>query len=207
MEVQDKACPSTSSRLLVIMIRLTPVLGLATAGSALGFHLIELIDGPRKAHTILIFLVLFLAMNLLIEEPGWNLVLLLGFSITSGLVLNWTRAAAGYWGTWILFLGLITVALGRILKQGDGRRMNSMYLIPSASFYLVGWLGIIIWNLSGWILKIWVLWGLILFTMITAGLLQSGLTLRKKESPVPLGIKIWVVLLNLFWLSSLLKVG
>lgn len=80
-----------------------------------------------------------------------------------------------------------------------------MYLIPSAGLYLLGWLGIIIWNLSGWILKIWILWGLILFTMITAGLLQSGLTLRKKESPVPLGIEIWVVLLNLFWLSSLLN--
>ncbi len=207
MEAQDKASPSTSSRLLILMIRLTPVLGLAAAGLILGFHLMELIDGPGNALMLIIFLVLFLAMNLLIQEPGWNLVLLLGFSITSGLVLNWTGVFPGRWGTWILFLGLITAALSRILKQGEAHQINLIYRIPPAGLYLSGWLVIIIWKLSGWILKIWIIWGLILFTMITADLLRSGLTLRKKESPVPLGIEIWVVLLNLFWLSSLLKFG
>jgi len=207
MEAQDKPCPSISSRLLILLIRLIPVLGLAMAGSALGFQLMELIDGPGNAHMLIIFLALFLAMNLLIQEPGWNLVLLLGFSITSGLVMNWTGVVPGRWGTWILFLGLITAALSRVLKQRDAHQINLINRIPTAGLYLTGWLVIIIWNLSGWILKIWIIWGLILFTMITADLLKSGLTLRKKESPVPLGIEIWVVLLNLFWLSSLLKFG
>jgi len=207
MEVQDKPCPSISSRLLILLIRQTPVLGLATAGSVLGFHLMELIAASGSAYILILFLVFFLALNFLIREPGWNLVLLLGFSITSGLVLNWTGVVAGRWGTWILFLGLITAALSRVLKQGDARQTNSVFLVPIAGFYLFGWLVIIIWNLSGWIQKIWILSGLILITVITADLLQSGLTMRKKESPIPLGIEIWVVLLNLFWLSSLLNLG
>lgn len=191
----------------MLLIRLAPLLGSAAAGAALGFQLLFLIPPRGRSYLLIPFLVLFLAMTILEKEPGWNLALLLGFSLTAGLLLNWSGADAIRWGTWLLFLGCWTVGLIGAVILGRPLQKALKFLFPLTALYMLGWLGVILWDLPGWIKGTWVLSGLALFTVIAAGVLQRGFTLQDEESPVPLGIELWVILFNLFWLSAWIPLG
>ena len=173
----------------------------------MGYNLLFLIPARSRAYLLIPFLVLFLAMTILDREPGWNLVLLLGFSFTAGTLLNWSGADAARWGTWLLFLSLCAAALIWAAVLGLSLSKGLKFLFPLTVLYLLGWLGIIFWDLPGWIRGLWIYSGLTLFTAIAAGILQKGMTIHSEESPVPLGIELWVILFNLFWLSGLIPFG
>jgi hypothetical protein len=153
------------------------------------------------------FLILFLAMTILDQEPGWNLALLIGFSVTAGTLLNWSGADAARWETWLLFLGLLAAAMIGAMTLGTTLGKGIKFLFPLTILYMLGWLGIIFWDLPGWLRGFWMFSGLLLFTVIAAGALQRGFTMRVEDSPVPLSIELWVILINLFWLSGLLPLG
>ena len=170
----------------------------------MGYHLLFLIPARSRVYLLIPFLILFLAMTILDREPGWNLVLLLGFSFTAGTLLNWSGADAGRWSTWLLFLGLWAAALVWAVALEPSLYKGLKFQFPLTVLYLLGWLGIIFWDLPGWIRGLWIVSGTLLFTMIAAGVLQKGMTIQKEESPVPLGIELWVILFNLFWLAGLI---
>lgn len=143
-------------------------------------------------------------MTILDQEPGWNIVLMLGFAITGGMLLNWSEADAARGSTWLTFLGLSgsavigSMILGRTLQKG------LKFLLPLTALYMLAWVGILIWDPPLWVMSSLILSGLILFTLIAAGALQRGYSMNKKESMIPLSIELWVILFNLFWLTGLI---
>jgi hypothetical protein len=186
---------------------LVPILAPACLAAALGYNLLPLIPAWARAYLLIPFLVFFLAMTLLDREPGWNMALLLGFSISAGLLLNWSGSEAARWSTWLLFLGLVgaawigAVSLGTVLAKG------LTLLFPLTVLYLLGWLGIILLNLPEWVRGLWILSGLALFTVIAAGTLRRVFKLEVQDTPLPLAIELWVILINLFWLSGWIPLG
>lgn len=190
--------------MLAVLLRLAPVLVLASAAAFLGYDQLSLIPARARSFLLIAFLVLFLIMTILDQEPGWNIVLLLGFSISAGMLLNWSDAEAARWGTWLAFFGLTGSALTGSVVFGKALRKGMRYLLPLTAFYILVWMGMIFWDLPPWVRGSLILSGLVLFTVFTAGTLQRGYSLKKDESPIPLSIKLWVILFNLFWLTGLI---
>ncbi|RLD00556.1 MAG: hypothetical protein DRI46_07230 [Chloroflexi bacterium] len=173
----------------------------------MGFNLLTLIPIQGRAYLLIPFLVFFLAMTILDREPGWNLILLMVFSFTAGLLLNWSGTDTSRWQTWLLFLGSGVAAVLGAVTLGKSLQTGLQFLLPLTVLYLLGWPGVLLWDLPGWIRGFWMLSGLLLFTLIAAAVLQRGFTLEVEESPVPLGISLWVILVNLFWVSGWIPFG
>ena len=146
-------------------------------------------------------------MTILDQEPGWNLALLMGFSFTAGLLLKWSGAAAGRWSTWLIFLGLLAAAILGAVVLGNKISKGLKFLIPLTALYMLGWVGVLLWDLPPWIQGVLILFGLALFTAIAVGALRRVFSLEVEESPIPPTIELWVILFNLFWLSGLLPFG
>lgn len=181
-----------------------PILGSAAAGTALGYQVLSLIPAQARDFLLAPFLVLFLILIVLEREPGWNLVLLLVFSISAGSLLNWSNVDVTSWLTWFLFLFLCTGGLTLALRWSTHLPRGLNILSPLSILYLLGWMGIILRVLPGWMRDVWIIAGLLLFTGLAARALGQGFTLPIEESPIPLGIELFLILFNLFWLSGLI---
>lgn len=148
-------------------------------------------------------LVLYLALVIMAQEPGWNLVLLLGLSILCGALLNGCWGGANPWLTWSLFLALLGV-VGIAVKYSSLILERSLAVLrPLTGLYLLGWSAIILGNPPHWIRSILVPAGLALFAILAAGIMDNGLKEDGKRDPTSLGIELWVILFNLFWLCSM----
>ncbi len=203
LETQNRAFPSDNPSLLVLLIRLIPLLGLGVATVILGYHLADWIPGIGWIFQLMILMGLLLGMIILDTEPGWNVMLYLGFALAGGMLLFWSGAMVSQLRTWILFsvLFLISLAGGAFSSRSTGRAMVVMF--PITIFYMIGWVFFLYFPLPIFRM-IWMILGLVLFTLITIAVFSRGKNLRQGESAVPLTIELFVVLFNLCWLSGLI---
>jgi len=142
-------------------------------------------------------------MVILDTEPGWNVVLFLGFAVVAGMLLNWSGAEYSRWNSWTLFSILILISLvgGSLLNGRFGR--SAKVLFPITILYLVGWIFFFFFPIPAPFKIIWIISGLILFTLIFIAVLVRGKIKSQEDNPVPIVIELFVVLFNLCWLSGL----
>ena len=188
----------------MLLIRLAPTLGLGALTAVCGFNLAYLIPPTARNYLVAALLVLLLSMIILDKEPGWNLALLLAFALTAGALLYWSGPVYSKTNTWILSLTLVLTSIigGTFLGEGFGRL--GRLLFPITIVYLIGWILFLFYQVPGDLKLIWIVTGLILFTLITLSLLIQGKTQDQEDSPLPRAIALFVVIFNLFWLSGLL---
>jgi hypothetical protein len=188
----------------VLLIRLAPLLGLGICAAVIGFNLADLIPPGGRIYLVIVLLALLLSLVILDTEPGWNLILFLSFAGAAGALLFWSGAAFTRWNTWVLFLSLIVISIlgGTFLGARFGRA--GRFLFPITILYLIGWTLFLFYQLPAALKMIWIISGLILFTLINISLLIRGKTQNQEGSPVPLAIGLFVVLFNLCWLSGLI---
>ena len=187
-----------------MLIRLIPLLGLGIGAVILGYHLADWIPEIGSFYQLVIILGLLLGMIILGTEPGWNVTLYLGFALAGGVLLFWSAALVNQLKTWILFsvLFLISLAGGAFSSRSTGRAVAVLF--PITIFYLIGWVFFLYFPLPGLFRMIWIILGLVLFTLITIAEFSRGKNLSQGESAVPLTIELFVVLFNLYWLSGLI---
>ncbi len=187
-----------------MLIRLIPLLGLGIGAVILGYRLADWIPGIGSFYQLVIILGLLLGMIILGTEPGWNVTLYLGFALAGGVLLFWSGALVTQLKTWILFsvLFLISLAGGAFSRGSTGRATAVMF--PITFFYMIGWIFFLYFPLPGLFRMIWIILGLVLFTLITIAVFNRGKNLRQGESAVPLTIELFVVLFNLCLLSGLI---
>ena len=185
---------------MILLIRVVPILGLGTAAAILGYHLASFIPVVGGIYLVLLFLGLFLSMTILNTEPGWNMVFFLGFALAAGTLLYWFGANIKQSYTWILLV--ISFIGGSLPKERFARATRVFF--PITVLYLTGWILFFIVQISGVYKLIWIITGLVLFTLITIGVLVRGKTINRTDSPVPLAIELFVVIFNIYWMSSLL---
>lgn len=204
LETQNRAFPSDNPSLLVVLIRLIPLLGMGVAAVILGYRLANWIPEIGWIFQLIILMGLLLGMIILDTEPGWNVTLYLGFALAGGMLLFWSGAFVSQLKTWILFsvLFLISLAGGAFSRGSTGRATAVMF--PITFFYMIGWIFFLYFPLPGLYRMIWMILGLVLFTLITIAVFSRGKNLRQGESAVPLTIELFVVLFNLCWLSGLI---
>jgi len=179
-------------------------MGLGIGAVILGYRLADWIPGIGSFYQLVIILGLLLGMIILGNEPGWNVILYLGFALAGGVLLFWSGALVNQLKTWILFsvLFLISLAGGTFSRGSTGRA--AAVLFPITIFYLIGWVFFLYFPLPALFRMIWMILGLVLFTLITIAVFNRGKNLSQGESAVPLTIELFVVLFNLCWLSGLI---
>ena len=151
-----------------------------------------------------IFLVLLVALIILDTEPGWNIVLYLCFGTAAGMILLWSGAEIVMMNSWALYISLLAASLvgGALIKDHSGQVTRLLFL--SAVLYIVGWVLIALVSLPSWISLVWTILGLVLFTLISVAVISRGKTMAQEESPIPVGVQIFLIQFNLFWLSALI---
>lgn len=185
-----------------MLLRLTPLLGSSVGAAILGYNLLYLIPGCIRCYLLIPYLVLFLTTTILDREPGWNVLLLLGYSLMAGAVLNWSGTEAARWSTWVLFLGLVFAALAVAPLLGNWFQKIFSFLFMLMIGYSLGWLVFIITDLFSRYRGIWIMLGLPLLTLCIGSIFQRGLSLKLEDNSVPLTVELVVVLINTFWLAG-----
>jgi len=201
---QNKVFHRDKEALLVLLIQVAPFLGLGLLASILGYNLVNMIPPAARTYIQVAFLALLFAMVILDTEPGWNMVLFLAFGVTAGMMLHWSSADISQLKTWILFSALLLISItgGLFLKKETGPAARILFI--STFLYMVGWFLFIVTSLPGIVRTIWIVLGLVLFTLVASAVISQGKTQDDKNDTVSLSIQFYVVLFNLFWLSSLL---
>jgi len=189
---------------MILLIRVAPILGLGTAAAILGYHLASFIPVVDGIYLVLLFLGLFLSMIILNTEPGWNMVFFLGFALAAGTLLYWFGANIKQSYTWILLIILLVISFFGGSLPEERFAWATRVFFPITVLYLTGWILFFIAQISGVYKLIWIITGLVLFTLITIGVLVRGKTINRTDSPVPLAIELFVVIFNIYWMSFLL---
>ena len=142
-------------------------------------------------------------MIILDTEPGWNLVLYLAVAFCAGILLVWSGAKIGQITTWITFLGLLLLilVLGALTRREVTRAWILVY--PITLVYIIGWIFFISAQTAAGFRKIWIVFGLILFSALAVVILVRGKSNDQNDKTVSLSSELFLVLFNLYWLSGL----
>jgi hypothetical protein len=204
LEPHDRASPRGKSGLGVFLIRIAPLLGLGVIAALLGYKLAIFIPATGRIYLFVGFLVLLMSMMILDTEPGWNVGFFLVFAMTAGALLYWSGSGTRQVYTWFLFIFLVLISLIGALYLRYRVSRIVVLLYPSAFLYMIGWVGLLFFDLPILFTMVWTMIGFILFTLINTAVLIRGKSNDEEDSPVPIVIELFVVLFNLFWLSGTL---
>jgi ABC-type multidrug transport system permease subunit len=201
---QNKVSPSDKEALLLLLIQAAPFLGLGLLATILGYQLVNTIPVAARTYIQVAFLAFLFAMVILDKEPGWNMALFLAFGMAAGMMLHWSSADLSQLKTWILFstLLLFSITGGLFLKRETERAAGILFI--NTFLYMVGWFLFIVTSLPDIVRTIWIVLGLLLFILVTMVVINRGKTQISGDSVISYSIQLFVILFNLFWLSSLL---
>ena len=201
---QNRAYLRDIAALLVMLVQVVPYLGLGMLASIFGYQLVHIIPPGAGIYIQVTFLVLLFAMVILDTEPGWNMVLFLAFGMAAGMMLYWLNVDLSQLKTWIFFWVLLLISLtgGYFLKRETGSAAGILFM--STFLYMVGWFLISVTALAGIVRTIWVVLGLVLFSLVAMMVISQWKTQDDEKNILSLSIQFYVVLFNLFWLSCLL---
>jgi hypothetical protein len=120
------------------------------------------------------------------------------------MILLWSGAEVMMIKSWALYLSLLVISLvgGALIRDYSGQ--VARLLILSAVLYMLGWVILALISLPSLISLVWTILGLVLFTTISVAIISHGKTQSRDETPIPLGVQIFLIQFNLFWLSALI---
>jgi len=201
---QNKTFLNANKDVLVMLIRVGPYLGLGFLALLVGFKLAGLLPMITRMYVQIAFLGLLLGLIILDQERGWNLVLFILFGIAAGAVFFHWSPDSPQANSWILFIVLLIISMvgGSLIREAGGRAAGVLFI--SSIFYMMGWIFFAIIQLPEFIVMIWTILGVVLFTFIAIAVISQGIKLKKEVSSIPLSIQLFVVLFNLCWLTGLL---
>ena len=183
-------------------VQVAPFLGMGVLVLILGYQLVNLIRFDAGIFFQVVFLALLFGMVILDTEPGWNMILFLAFGLAAGMMIRRSGADISQLRTWVLFsiVVLISISGGFFLNRGTGLAAGILYLC--AFLYLIGLFIFLITSLPEIVRTIWNALGLVFFALVAMTLISQGKTQKTEGMPIALSIQLFVVLYNLFWLSS-----
>lgn len=183
-------------------VQIAPILGLGVLASIFGYQLVFLIPNEARIFFQVAFLALLIGMVILDTEPGWNMVLFLTFGLVAGMMIHWSGAEISQLRSWVLFsiLLLISIAGGFLIVKDTGSAAGILFLCTF--LYMIGWFLVLLTSLPEIVRAIWIVLGLVLFTLAAISVIREGKRQNTERMPIPLSIQLFVVLFNLVWLSS-----
>ena len=183
-------------------IQIFPLTLLAGIGGAFGLGFVaERVPESMYLPIAIFGLVVFIGMVTFRGVGGWNIALLIGFSVIAGAFLgsvfpseeglSWTMALLATLG--ILFLAAGVGNWLGIRLQGLG-----VTLWIGSWGYLLGWVLLALLDSSTMLQTIWAFAGLIIFGGLAATWFANLMTSEEQPNTVSLAIDLFIVGLNLF---------
>ncbi len=204
LAMQKTKSLNDKNSLLVILLQVGPYLGIGLAVQTLGFRLAHFIPSDGKSIVQAAFWILFVVMLLLANEPFWNNVLFLVFSLGAGVTLYWLSTGSLHPRTWYLMPVLFVIsAVGGDYIPGSASKMNRV-LITGMLLFLLGWVLLHIIPLTDIVRKVWILSGLTLFSATIMVIINHGKDQNNGDSAISRSIQLSVALFNLCWLVNIL---
>jgi hypothetical protein len=204
LAMQKTKSLNDKNSLLEILLQVGPYLGIGLAAQTLGFRLAHFIPSDGRSIVQAALWILIVVMILLANEPFWNNVLFLVFSLGAGMTLYWLSTGSLHPRTWYLLPILFIIsAVGGDFIQGSASKMNRV-LITGMLLFLLGWVLLQIIPLTDLVRKIWILSGLALFSATIMVIISLGKDQNNGDSAISRSIQLSVALFNLCWLANIL---
>lgn len=200
--MQKKRSITDRKDLLELLVRVVPFIGIGLVITTLGFRAAHLIPSDGKLVVQIVVLIIFVMLVILENEPFWNFLLFLVFSLGAGVMLFWLCAGSAQAKDWILcvVLFLFSAAASELIP-GVSRPVNGALTIGTLLF-MIGWIALQFVTLPVWVRVTWSILGLTLFTAALMSIINKGKIIRGEDSALPLSIQFYIILFNLYWLSS-----
>ncbi|NIS82215.1 MAG: hypothetical protein GTO14_18870 [Anaerolineales bacterium] len=190
------------------VLQILPITGLAMVSTVVGLFAMPVEVGFRlEIPLLLLGLLLFVTMQTFKNESGWNVTLLLGFSLVVGAILSVMGGVDSSRG-WIFAIGGMTFILASAALVGRFLRgrfaVLGVGLWMSSWVYLFGWGAIALLHLEESLLAIWALAGLVIFAGLSV-VWFAGIADRAREDTVPaLAMDLYILGINLAIAARLL---
>jgi hypothetical protein len=190
-------------------LQILPVLLLGNILLAITFALMPPVDNPILTVILsAITMFLFIAMLTFREQQGWNLALLLGFSVLLGAVISALGTGPGetlgYEPLWLLLPCLAIGAIaGSFLSSRVGEVGAILWLISWV--YLLGWAALIFLQLDPIFYLTWSVVGLLLFTGLAAVWFAHLELHLAQRSSVSVAIDLYLLGINLYLAALILQ--
>jgi hypothetical protein len=124
-------------------------------------------------------------------------------ALCAGILLTWSGAELDKIRTWIIFIGLlILILICGVLIKGDIKRAWIL-VYPITLIYIIGWVFFLSSQIPTAYQRIWIIFGMILFSVLAVLILVRGRAKEQDDKTVSLGSELFLVLFNLCWLSGL----
>jgi len=202
--MQSKKFLNGKKDFLVMLVRVAPYLAGGVLAVLLGRHLALLVPEAGRLYVKITFLGILISLVLLEAEPGWNQVLLVCFGLAAGMMMSWSDNVVPRISSRIIHFVLLIIALaGGYFFRGSLKRAAAG-LFPCILLFTAGWIVIKFSSLPALAGNIWIMVGLFLYTLFLIVLIVQGKYRNDEESPIPLSIQLFVMIMNLYWLTSML---
>jgi len=202
LEDQNKTFPKGNLRILVVLFRIVPLLGITGFAVGVGYKVgIQIPEVGGIYHQIISW-GLFIGLLILREERGWNLALLFGAAIMAGTLLSELNLEINSSAIWIFFGGLVIFSIGGGLISGYYKDRTINLLFPITLLYCIGGLLVGRQTQQYILQESWFILGLVLFSLAAILVIGRRKTLEEDINPLPLGCELFVIYFNLFWLAG-----
>lgn len=186
-----------------ILIQVLPCILAVVLMFALGYRMGELLPRPTAVFSQLLYLGSSLALIIMINEHGWNILLGIGHGFISGLVMFWTGIQVINWQImflmiWFLFSYFLS---SRVLF--DPGKFISGILILDLTLYSCGWIMIDFGFAGDWVTIIWKMLGIILFGIALVIELIRAKQIRDPELVISFGIRLYLISLTMYWVIGI----
>ena len=192
--------------LMMFILECGPLLGLAGLAAFLGSHLAG--NFPTWVGLPLTVGVFTLLVILQIFKMAhrWNLILLLGFAMTAGMLLQ-VIGIKKHWFPWVVLFFATVVSLFWAFRLGIRLGWIGTALFPVSVAYLLGWAAFYFFSPPAILDVIWAGVGLIVFLGLAVHAITEGRYAEQAGSLVPLASDLFLIFLNLFWLGVIISTG
>lgn len=200
----DKEFPGAKNEIIILLIKMFPYLLGAGVLLRIGFLVAGIFEIKNTGYIFPFFLLILFVLLFLKFDTGWNLALIIVFSLFSGFLLGCLDPDCFQNRSILLFFVLSTLTW---FGAGFLRRDISIPLFLMLFLcicYLLGWIWILIATQYTRIFFVWIMFGIGLNLLFSLCILNRAKKEISAVEETPLAVDLIVFSINLFWFSAIL---
>jgi hypothetical protein len=204
MSNPGKEFPGAKDKLIILLIKMFPYLLGAGVLFRMGFLVAGSFEIKNTGYIFPGFLFILFVLLFLKFDTGWNLALIIIFSVISGFMLGCLDPDCFQNKSVVLFLilSLLTwIGVGFLRRDVSIPLFVMLFLCIG---HLLGWIWIVTASQHTRIFFVWIIFGIGLNLLFSLGILNRAKKEISAVEEIPLAVDLIVFSINLFWFSAFL---